>query len=221
MATRWKADVAVRAAEQALVLAKPHQTKLEERLAAGFFDSLKTDAAIARAKGDVQASRATKRAATVSQDEAVREGAKLVVALRSVVRSGARTDRALWNAFGVGSKVKPSVSSVSAALSTAIAAANKFPSETSAIGILAADIQRAQSYLDSIADIDADQEAKKVSSKQATAQLNAALDRLSSNLAHLASVARVALEADTAAAFAALLPSSPARKKPNSSTAPA
>lgn len=212
MATRWKAEVAVRTAEQALELAKPHQANLEQRLAAGFFDGLKTDAAIARAEGDVQASRARKRAATVSQDEAVHDGATLVISLRAVVRSGAPTDKSLWKAFGLGTKVTPSVNSVSAALTAVISAVNKFPSETSAIGILAGDIQRAQSYLDAIADIDADQEAKKVSSKQATAQLNAAVDRLSPNLVHLAAIARVALPADAAAEFADLLPRS-AKKK--------
>ncbi|MBL8923883.1 MAG: hypothetical protein JNJ54_33820 [Myxococcaceae bacterium] len=212
MATRWKADVAVRVAEQALELAKPHTSKLEQRLAAGFFDSLKTDAAIARANGDVQASRASKRAATVSQDEAVRGGSELVNALRGVIRSGAPNDKALWKAFGVGTLVKPSVRSVSESLSTVLAGANKYPSETAAVGILADDIARARNLLDSIADVDADQEAKKVTSKQATAQLYAAIDRLSNNVTHLARIARVALPSDVAAEFAEILPSSPKKK---------
>lgn len=212
MATRWKGDVAVRAGEQMLEAAKGHIAKLEGRLPAGFFDGLKTDIAIARASGDVQASRATKRAATVSQDEAVDEGLALATSIRGVVRSGAPGNKALWKEFGVGTAVTPSVRSVSNALSTVLAAANKFPSETTAIGILAEDLQRAQTYLNSIASIDADQEAKKVSAKQATAQLNAAIDRLSGNLTHLVAIAKIALPAADADALAAVLPSSPKRK---------
>lgn len=209
---RLKADVAVRAAEQAIELGKAH-SELEERLAAGFFDLLKSDAAIARASGDVQAIRSTKKAATVSQDDAVRQGFQLVSAMRALIRSGAPKNKTLWKSFGVGSTLSPTVRSVSGALGTVISAANKFPSETAAVGILAADIQKAQSYATSIATADSEQESSKVTSKQATTQLNAALDRLAGNLTHLASVARLALPADVADEFDALLPGT-TRKKP-------
>lgn len=215
MPNKWDADTAARVAEQMLELAKPHLAKLEARLPAGFFDSLKTDAGITRAQGDVAASRSTKKAATVSQDEAVREGANLVSTIRELVRRGAPKDKQLWKAFGVGSRFTPSVGTVSSALKGIIAAANNFPSQTQALGILAADVTRMQSYVAAISSIDADQEAKKQTSKQATAQLKAAVDRLAGNLSLLASIARLALSADEASEFDAALPASPkAKKKP-------
>lgn len=212
MPNKWDADTAARVAEQLLELAKPHVSKLEGRLPAGFFDSLKTDAGIARARGDVAASRNTRKAATVSQDEAVREGAELVSAIRELVRRGAPKDKQLWKAFGVGSRFTPSVGSVSSALNGIIAAANTFPSQTQALGVLAADLTRVQGYVASISSIDADQEAKKQTSKQATAQLKAAVGRLGNNLSLLASMARLALPASDAKAFEAALPASPKGK---------
>ncbi len=84
-----------------------------------------------------------------------------------------------------------------------------------ALGILAADVTRMQGYVASISSIDADQEAKKQTSKQATAQLKAAVERLSGNLSLLASIARLALPAEDARGFDAALPASPkAKKKP-------
>lgn len=207
-----KADGVLTAAEQALELAKTHGGALEPRLAAGFFDLIRTDAAIVRADGDVQSSRSTKKAATVSQNDAVRQGFDLVSAIRGAVRSGAPKNKTLWKAFGIGTTMTATVRSVSGALNNVLAAANKFPSETAAIGILASDIQRAQSYAAAISTADSAQEASKLTSKQATAQFNAAKARLASNLTHLASIARVALPAQAAEAFAALLPSSPRRK---------
>ncbi|MBE2252802.1 MAG: hypothetical protein IAE78_24940 [Myxococcus sp.] len=196
-----------------LELAKPHVAKLEGRLPAGFFDSLKTDAAITRTRGDVAASRSTRKAATVSQDQAVAEGAALVSTIRELVRRGAPKDKQLWKAFGVGSRFTPSVGTVSSALKGIIAAANNFPSQTQALGVLAADVTRMQTYVASISSIDADQEAKKQTSKQATAQLKAAVERLSGNLSLLASIARLALPAEDARVFEAALPASPKAKK--------
>jgi hypothetical protein len=214
-----KTDGVVTAAEQALELAKTHGPALEPRLAAGFFDLIRTDVATVRANGDVQSVRSTKKAATMSQNDAVRQGFDLVSAIRAAIRSGAPKNKVLWRAFGVGSTVSPTVRSVSGALSTILGAASRFPSEIAAVGILADDVQRAQTYATAIASADSVQEASKLTSKQATAQLNAALARLSSNLTHLASIARVALPAKAAAEFAAILPSS-SRKKPAPAPAP-
>jgi phage-related protein len=119
----------------------------------------------------------------------------------------------LWKAFGVGSTLSPTVRSVSAALGTVQAAATRFPSETAAVGLLADDMQRAQTLAAAIASADSVQEASKLTSKQATAQLNAAIARLTANLGHLASVARVALPANVAQSFSALVPSG-SKKKP-------
>lgn len=208
-----KADGVLAAADQALELAKTHGATLEPRLAAGFFDLIRTDAAIVRANGDVQSSRSTKKAATTNQNEAVRQGLDLVSAIRAAVRSGAPKNKTLWKAFGVGSTLSPTVRSVSGALNNVLTAANKFPSETTAIGILAEDIQRAQGYASAISSADSAQEASKLTSKQTTAQFKAATARLYSNLAHLASIARIALPRDAAEEFADILPSS-SRKKP-------
>jgi hypothetical protein len=208
-----KADGVLMAAEQALELAKAHNTKLEPRLPAGFFDLLRTDVATVRGSGDVLAVRATKKAATITQDEAVRQGFELVGALRATVRTGAPRNKVLWKAFGVGSTLSPTVRSVSAALGTVQAAATRFPSETAAVGLLADDMQRAQTLAAAIASADSVQEASKLTSKQATAQLNAAIARLTANLGHLASVARVALPANVAQSFSALVPSG-SKKKP-------
>jgi hypothetical protein len=214
-----KADGVVMAAEQALELAKAHSAALDPRLPAGFFDLIRTDVATVRANGDVQAVRSTKKAATVSQNDALRQGAELVGAVRAAVRTGAPKNKALWRAFGVGSTTSATVRSVSAALGALIAAANRYPSELAAVGILADDVQRAQSYAAAIASADSVQEASKLTSKQATAQLNAALDRLGANLGHLASIARVALPANVAESFGALVPSR-SRKKPAPVPAP-
>ncbi|MCU0695070.1 MAG: hypothetical protein MUC96_00925 [Myxococcaceae bacterium] len=215
------ADAVLRGGEQALELAKTYGATLQPRLSGGFFDLLRTDIATIRANGEVQSVRSTKRSATVSQNDAIRQGAELVSAIRAAVRTGAPANKALWKAFGVGSKVTPTVRSVSGALSAVIAAAAKFPSETAAIGLLAADLQRAQTYAAAIADADSAQEITKLTSKQMTAQYRAALDRLASNLAHLAAVARIALDSDAANAFAAVVPSSTSRKKPAPAPAPA
>ena len=208
-----KATGILTAAEQALELAKAHSGALEPRLPAGFFDLIRTDAATIRTDGHVGAVRSTKKAATITQNDAIQQGFELVGAIRAAVRTGAPKNKALWKAFGVGATLSPTVRSVSSALATVLAASNQFPSETAAAGLLAADVQRAQSYAAAIANADSVQEASKLTSKQATAQRNAAVARLSANLAHLASVARVALPAETAQRFSALLPSN-ARKKP-------
>lgn len=213
MAKRWDGDQAVGVAERILELAKPYRAQLDPRLPAGFFDGISTDAGIARARGDVAGSRSTKRAATVSQDEAVAQGAEIVATVRELVRRGAPKDKQLWKAFGVGVRVTLAVSSVSSALKGVLAAANAYPSQTQALGVLAADLTRMQGYLSAIAQSDADQEAKKLTSKQATAQLNAAVERLAGNLTLLASIARLALPSDVADEFEALLPSTPKKKK--------
>ncbi|MER2562397.1 MAG: hypothetical protein ABTQ32_16850 [Myxococcaceae bacterium] len=212
MPNRWDEGNAARAAAQALELSKAFLSKLEPRLPAGFFDGLKSDADIARAGGDVPASRSQKEAATVSQDVAVREGAVMVSTIRELVRRGAPKNKQLWRAFGVGARFTPSVKTVSSALAGILAAASTYPSETQAMGVLAEDLARIQGYLTSIADIDADQEAKKLTSKQATAQLKAAVERLAQKLTLLASIARLALPARDAELFDRVLPSSPKAK---------
>lgn len=214
MATWWDVNEAPRIAERILELAKPYVKDLEGRVAAGFFDGLKSDAAIVRARGDVEASRSTKKAATVSQDVAVREGGRMVVTIRELVRRGAPKDKELWKAFGVGGRIGTSVSSVSSSIGEILNALNRYPGQAQALGILATDVTRLQGYLSSIASVDADQEAKKLTSKQATAQFKAAVERLSSNLTLLATVAKLALPADVAAEFEAALPSAKSKKKP-------
>lgn len=213
MASRWDPDEAARAADKLLELSKPNRAVLEARLAAGFFDGLKVDADITRARGDVAASRSTKKAATVNQDDAVAKGATLASSIREVVRRGAPKDKVLWKAFGVGARLSPTVGSVSSALKGILNAANTMPSQAQAVGLLAADVAKVQAYLDAITEGDTDQETKKVTSKQATAQLKAAVERLAQNLTHLASIARLALPADVADAFDAALPSSPKAKQ--------
>lgn len=160
MATWWDVNEAPRIAERILELAKPYTKDLEGRLAPGFFDGLKTDAALVRARGDVEASRSMKKAATVSQDVAVREDGAMVVTIRELVRLGAPKDKEFWMAFGAGGRVGTSVSSVSSSIGEILNALNRYPSRAQALGVLAADVTRLQGYLSSIASVDADQEAR-------------------------------------------------------------
>ena len=111
MTTRWTAAEAVRAAEALITLAAQFRAKLEARMGAGFIDGLAADTASLRdLLGDTSAQRATKRASTVSQNDAVAEGAALVANLRALVRTGAAGQKAVWRAWGVGQQVNHTVS---------------------------------------------------------------------------------------------------------------
>jgi hypothetical protein len=209
-----KTDAVLRAAEQVLELAKSDETKLQSRLKAGFFDLFRADVAAVRSNGDVLTRRTSKKAATISQNDAVRDGAELVSAIRATVRTGAPTNKTLWKAFGVGVSVSRNVRSVSAALNVITAAAAKYPAETAAVGLLTDDFQRVQDYAAAIATADSSQEVAKLTSKQTTAQLKAAQARLLDGLAYVAAIARLALPADRAAQYAALVPKSGRKSAP-------
>lgn len=214
MTTRWTAAEAVRAAEALITLAAQFRAKLEARMGAGFIDGLAADTASLRdLLGGTSAQRATKRASTVSQNDAVAEGAALVANLRALVRTGAAGQKAVWRAWGVGQQVNHTVSSVEKGLASILAAASADPAQARAIGVLQEDLDRAGKLLAAVSAADSTQERKKISSKQATAAANATQARLEANLVHLTSLAAVALDRETAAQFAAALPASRGGKK--------
>lgn len=209
----------IAAAEQVLPLIIANRTKLEPRLAAGFIDGVQTDLRALREASDGTApARAASRAATVSQNDAAKQGAALVANLRALVRTGAPKDKALWRAYGVGAALTNTVSSVQKALSTVVSAAASNADKTRAVGILGTDIDAARTLLAALSTLDGDQERKRTSSKLATSAAGAIRARLAANLAHLKSIARSALPADKAEAIADLMPSSgrgsPAKGKP-------
>lgn len=214
MKTRWTAGDAVRAAEALITLAGQFRPKLEARMGAGFIDGLKADTASLRELlGGASAQQATKRASTISQNDAVAEGAALTSGLRGLVRSGAATDKAVWRAWGVGQQVNHTVLSVQKGLASIISAASADPSAARAIGVLQDDLDRASTLLAAVSAADTAQERKKISSKQATAAATETQTRLEANLVHLTSLAAVALDRQTAAQFAAALPPSRGGKK--------
>jgi hypothetical protein len=204
---RWSAAVLLRAAEGLHPLAVKHRSVLEPRLPAGFIDGLKADADAVRAAFDAAIdSRGTKRGATISQNEAMANGVRLIGSIRALVRTGQPNARQLWRDIGVGAKPNGSIGRVTAGLTRILNAATRFPAELRAAGVLQTDLDQARAAPDALVAADSTQEQKKLSSKQATQHLTAARVRLENNLVHLVSVAGVSLPAADAKLFADLLP---------------
>ncbi len=214
MAKRWSVDQTIRAGEGLHPLAVQHRAALEARLPAGFIEGVAADLAAIRglAAGAV-VERKDRSGATISQNDAVKNGAALVTSLRRLLRSGASKDKQLQKAFGVGLDVKPTVSSVEKALGLVIAAASRNEAAVRAAGVLPDDVVSARNLLAALTGADASQEQKKLTAKQATAAVGEVHSRLSDNLAHLESIARAALPRAQATQFIALIPSSPTKKK--------
>ena len=150
--------------------------------------------------------------ATISQNDAVKDGAVLVASLRRLLRSGASKDKQLQKAFGVGLDVKATVSSVEKALGLVIAAASRNEAAVRAAGVLPDDITSARNLLAAVGGADASQERKKLTAKQATAAASVVHARLADNLANLDSIAQASLPGAQAAQFIALIPNSPRKK---------
>ncbi len=201
----------LRSAEGTHPLATQHAARLQPRLAAGFIPSIRTDAALLRTlSSGTAAVRADKTAATGTQDQAIADGARVISDVRALIKSGAPDDKALWKAFGVGEKANGSVGAVSKGLTTIVTNAPKNAAKLALAGVIQDDLARAQACLTLVLTANESQEGKKGASVQATAAVSATHLRLENNLKHLATVARVALPADVAAQFEALLP--PSRK---------
>src|SRR4051812_9833323 len=115
--SRWSADQTIRAAEGLHPLAVQHRATLEPRLSAGFIEGLAADITSLRGLSSGKAAvRGDRSSATISQNEAVKQGGALAVNIRKLLRTGAPNDKGLAKAFGVGVKVNNTVGSVAKAL---------------------------------------------------------------------------------------------------------
>lgn len=214
MTKRWSVDQTIRAAEGLHPLAVQHRAALEPRLAPGFIDGLAADLASLRSlSAGAVAERSDRSSATISQNDAIKRGAALVSGLRRLLRSGARVDKALQKAFGVGVDVTPTVGAVSKALEMIINGATRHEAAARAAGVLPADITNARALLAAVGGADQAQEQKKLTAKQATAAAKVVHTRLADNLMHLDSVAQVALTPAQAGLFSALTPTTTKKKK--------
>ena len=105
--------------------------------------------------------------------------AVLVSLVRGAIKSAYGSNSALQKAFGVGETVQRNkVSSVTAAADKVLKAAVKFPDKTRAAGLIQADFEELQLLATSLSKADSDQEASKMSAKQATAARDKAQLRL-------------------------------------------
>lgn len=217
MATRWAEEETIRSGTQMLELidTKNYRTLMEPRLSAGFIDSTRSRVEQLRLQsGGKASSRSALASATVSQDDAMRLGSKLVITMRALVKSGAPDDKALWRAFGVGKKIDGTVKSVRNALDMLVDGIVKNQNEALAAGLLPSDLDTARVYATSLDDADVTQEGQKVKKGLSTTEVKAMLVVLKKDLTHLVSVAEATLAPDVAARFAAALPpSTPTKKK--------
>lgn len=213
MGKRWSVDQTIRAAEGLHPLAVQHRAALEPRLPAGFIEGVQADTAAMRSlASDTVIERKGRSASTLSQNDAVKNGAVLVSNVRRLLRTGAAANKELLKAFGVGVEVKTTVSSVEKALGLIIAAASRHEAAARAAGVLPDDVANARAILAAVSGADAVQEGKKLTAKQATAAANVVHVRLSDSLMHLESIAQVALSPAQAAAFSALTPRTGSKK---------
>lgn len=212
----------VRAAEGLHPLAVKHRAALEPRLPAGFVDGLKADADSVRAAADSAAdTRGSKRGATISQNDALAAGARLIGSIRALVRTGQPNAKQLWRDLGVGLATNGSLGRVTAGLTQILNASTRFPAELRAAGVLQTDLDQARAALGALVAADSSQEQKKLTAKQATQALTATRVRLENNLVHLASIAGASLSAADARLFADLIPRTAAAKKKSARVAPA
>jgi len=212
--TRWSADQTIRAGEGLHPLAIQHRAVLEPRLSAGFIDGLAADTASLRGLSSGKAAaRSVRSSATISQNEAVKQGGALAVNIRKLLRTGAPTNKALARAFGVGLAVNNTVGSVAKALQTILGAAAQHEVAAREAGVLPEDVAQARTLWSAVASADASQEGKKLTAKQATAASGALQRRLEDNLVHLVAIAEISLASPPAQHFDALTPRSPAPKK--------
>jgi hypothetical protein len=153
--------------------------------------------------------RAGKRAATVGQADAVQQGSRLVIAIRSAVRQGLPDDRAAQKGFGVGLPIKKgSVGSVASALQMVVDAAEKDPARVRDAGVLPQDLDVAKQALSTLLSADAKQESRKVNAKQATASRAGAQIRVEAAVGKILGAAAVEFhnQPDIAARFEAVIP---------------
>ncbi|MBI4580354.1 MAG: hypothetical protein HY718_11670 [Planctomycetes bacterium] len=119
---KWDPGVALRTGVAAHKLAIDHRARLEPRLTAAVIDGLGVDVATLRmATAETPAVRSDKEGATVTQDQAVADGAELVAAVRTAATRSPNADAALRKSLGVGTKVQSTVPSVEAALTAIVA----------------------------------------------------------------------------------------------------
>ncbi len=219
---KWDPGIALRAGVAAHKLAVDHRKKLEDRLDAGVIDGLGIDVATLRAAtAETPAVHLDKEASTVTQDDAVVEGALLVAAVRTAATRSHNADATLRKSLGVGTKVQSTVSSVEAALQAIIDTGVSMPKQVRAIGVLSDDLKEAAMLLASLGTADDTQERKKVSSKVSTKDRNAAHLRVEAAVDEIVAKAALAFrkkkDKGVAKLFADLIPGS-APTKPAKAT---
>lgn len=207
----WRIGVAIRVGEAAFQLAADHRTELDARLPAGLIDGLGADVATLRGtSAGAKAARAGKRSATLTQNDAAREGNELAMSIRTAVRNGEPSDRAFQKAFGVGERVSShKVASVEAALETILRAAEANPERTRAVGIFPEDLDEVRRVRAALSTADASQEVRTVSSKVATSDRDEAQRRVQRSVKRIVGAAAVAFRGrpELARLFADLIPS--------------
>jgi hypothetical protein len=218
VALKMKPDVALRAADQGVELAKKDRTKLEQRLPAGAIDGLAQDAGLLAEKtsGSVTA-RAQKKASTQKQNVTGAQVRRRVMAMRSALqRTGAESE--VLKAAGVGRKLP--ANSVKAALAAAdmlIVASAKFPDAMREAGVLSKDVETLTGLAGALRAADSAQEGQMVAAKLSTAERKTVQRRVEATLMRIIAAAELEFVEDNperVKQYQALVPSKPKKKKP-------
>ena len=182
--TKYEQEDLFRSGNEMTLLAEEYRPRLEPRCEAGLIEGLKADVPLLFTKQEATTNvRTDKQALTLSQNDALEKGAKVLSLLRNSVRSHLGADKEVQKAFGIGKTINPgSVVSVAAGLKKMIDAAADYPEKTRAAGILPEDVELLQRMHDALVAADGKQENKKVSSKNTTAERNATQARIESAL---------------------------------------
>lgn len=214
---KWDIDETIRGSTQLGHLVAQHRGELESRLAAGTIEGLDADTDVLRGKQrGVKDARSDKKASTESQQQKLAEAADIISTFRQSVRSHYPTNPEVRQAFGVGERLDPrSMDSVTSAIEMFVTEATEHAEVARVAAILPSDVELLAETLSELNGGDEVQEGKKVGSRKATQERNAAHLRVEDTMTRIVAVARIVFrkQPDILEQFEATLPTTRGSRK--------
>jgi len=194
---RWSTDDAKRRARIAYRLATKHQAAVEPRLSPGLLAQLAADrAALGDASVGSLSALTGQKTATATERSLAEKGHRFVIRVREVVRRSPNAPAHLWAALGIGDGLAHGdTAGVAAALDAVVAQAAALAS----LGILPADVAKAQALSAQLKSADASQDASRDARASATEDRADTQRRLERAVDEIASRGAMAFDDDSPA----------------------
>jgi hypothetical protein len=170
---KWEISQVIQIGKEAVLLTEGKKKEIEPRVSAGLLDGLPADIAQLESLFTGRPAKTIEvKGMTGSEKDVARKGGEWVSAIREAVKRRAK-GTGLPKAVGVGEAVHGDQStSVASAVEAVLKAAQEYPDEIRACGVIESDIQKGQAILDSLVGARNTQDTGMKGKKNLTTQKN-------------------------------------------------